>query len=159
MSKRIEDIVQISVVACLYAVLTVTFSSFSYLPAQFRIGELIKPISTFQKKFVLSMMIGNFLSNLFSPFAGPMELIFMPLSNLIGCLLGYYIGKYSNKFLGSIFIGIWISTSVAITLKIAANFPFVQTFTGVLFAETILMTAGYLILLIVFKKGGLKIDG
>jgi len=159
MSKKIKDIAQISLVACLYAVLTIIFSSISYLPAQFRMGEIIKPISTFQKKFAISMMIGNFLSNLFSPFAGPMELIFMPLSNLVGCLLGYYIGKFFNRFLGSIFIGVWISASVAITLKIAAKFPFVQTFTGVLFAETILMTAGYLILLIVFKKGGLKIDG
>ncbi|MGB9812735.1 MAG: QueT transporter family protein [Thermovenabulum sp.] len=159
MSKKIKDIAQISLVACLYAVLTLIFSSISYLPAQFRMGEIIKPISTFQKKFAISMMIGNFLSNLFSPFAGPMELIFMPLSNLIGCLLGYYIGKFFNRFLGSIFIAIWISASVALTLKVAANFPFIQTFTSVSIAETILMSAGYFILLLIFKKGGMKIDG
>lgn len=159
MSKKIKDIAQISLVACLYAVLTLIFSSISYLPAQFRMGEIIKPISTFQKKFAISMMIGNFLSNLFSPFAGPMELIFMPLSNLVGCLLGYYIGKFFNRFLGSIFIAIWISASVAITLKIAANFPFIQTFTSVSIAETILMSAGYFVILLVYKKGVRILNG
>jgi uncharacterized membrane protein len=105
------------------------------------------------------MMIGNFLSNLFSPFAGPMELIFMPVSNLIGCLLGYYVGRHTNKFVGSIFIGIWISASVALTLKVAANFPLFQTFVSVLMAETILMVTGYFMMLTIFKKGGFKIDG
>lgn len=159
MFKKAKDIAEVSFVACLYAVITVAFSSISYLPTQFRMGELVKPISTFRKKFAVSMMIGNFLSNLFSPFAGPMELIFMPLSNLIGCLLGYYVGRYTNKFVGSIFIGIWISASVALTLKVAANFPFFQTFVSVLIAETILMAIGYFIILTIFKKGGFKIDG
>jgi len=156
---KIKDLTQISLVACLYFVLTLIPSSFSYLPSQFRVGEIIKPISVFHKKFAISMMIGNYLSNLFSPFAGPMELIFMPISNLIGCTLGFYIGKYTNKLAGSLFIAFWISASVALTLKIAANLPFFQTFISVSISEVVLMSAGYLIMEFIQRKGALRING
>lgn len=159
MSKKIKDLAQISLVACLYVIFTLISSSISYLPSQFRVGEMVKPISTFDKKFAVSMMIGNFLSNLFSPFAGPMELVFMPLSNLIGCRMGFFIGKYTNRFIGSLFIAFWISASVAFTLKIAADFPFFETFMSVLVSEAILMVTGYFIMEFMYKRGVLKING
>lgn len=159
MFRKTKDLTQISLVACLYLVLTLSFSSISYLPSQFRVAEMIKPISTFSKKFAISMMLGNFLSNLFSPFIGPMELIFMPLSNLVGCIIGYYIGKYTHRLIGSIFIAFWISASVAFMLKIVADLPFVLTFASMVVSEVILMVSGYFIINYMYKKGVLSFDG
>lgn len=159
MYKKTKDLTQISIVACLYLALTLAFSSISYLPSQFRVAEMIKPLSVFSKKFAISMMLGNFLSNLFSPFVGPMELIFMPASNLAGCIIGYYIGKYTHRLIGSIFIAFWISASVAFMLKVVVDLPFIPTFAGILVSEVILMVSGYFIINYIDKKGVLSLNG
>lgn len=59
--KRIKDLAEIALVAAIYFVLTVIFSSISFLPLQFRVGEITKSIVVFNKKYAISMMIGNFL--------------------------------------------------------------------------------------------------
>jgi len=156
--KRIKDIAEIALVAAIYFVLTVIFSSISFLPLQFRVGEITKSIVVFNKKYAISMMIGNFFANLFSPFAGTMELIFMPLSNLIGCTIGYYIGRAIHKLVGAVFVAIWIAASVGITLNISANIPFIPTFLSVGLAETVLLVTGYFLLFAIEKKGVVKFD-
>ncbi|SHM86631.1 Uncharacterized membrane protein [Caldanaerovirga acetigignens] len=155
MPKKMSDVAQISLIACLYVVLTIISSSFSYLPSQFRLGEIIKPISTFDRKFAVSMMVGNFLSNLFSPYAGPMELLFMPISNLVGCTLGYYVGRYTRRIFGAVFIALWISASVAVTLKVSAGFPLFHTFLSVSAAEIVLLVSGCVVMEQVLKRGGI----
>ncbi|AAM24768.1 putative membrane protein [Caldanaerobacter subterraneus subsp. tengcongensis MB4] len=156
--KRIKDLAEIALVAAIYFALTIIFSSISFLPVQFRIGEITKSIVVFNKKYAISMMIGNFFANLFSPFAGAMELIFMPLSNLIGCTIGYYIGRLTHKAIGAIFIALWIAASVAITLKVSAGIPFIPTFLSVGVAETVLLVTGYFLLFTIEKKGVVKFD-
>ncbi|TCO53860.1 QueT transporter family protein [Caldanaerobacter subterraneus] len=156
--KRIKDLAEIALVAAIYFALTIIFSSISFLPVQFRVGEITKSIVVFNKKYAISMMIGNFFANLFSPFAGAMELIFMPLSNLIGCTIGYYIGRLTHKAIGAIFIALWITASVAITLKVSAGIPFIPTFLSVGVAETVLLVTGYFLLFTIEKKGVVKFD-
>ncbi|HBT49870.1 MAG: hypothetical protein XD49_2175 [Caldanaerobacter subterraneus] len=156
--KRIKDLAEIALVAAIYFALTIIFSSISFLPVQFRIGEITKSIVVFNKKYAISMMIGNFFANLFSPFAGAMELIFMPLSNLIGCTIGYYIGRLTHKAIGAIFIALWIAASVAITLKVSAGIPFIPTFLSVGVVETVLLVTGYFLLFTIEKKGVVKFD-
>lgn len=156
--KRIKDLAEIALVAAIYFALTIIFSSISFLPVQFRVGEITKSIVVFNKKYAISMMIGNFFANLFSPFAGAMELIFMPLSNLIGCTIGYYIGRLTHKAIGAIFIALWITASVAITLKVSAGIPFIPTFLSVGVVETVLLVTGYFLLFTIEKKGVVKFD-
>lgn len=156
--KRIRDLAEISIVAAVYFVATVIFASISFLPVQFRVGELTKSIVVFNKKFAISMMIGNFLANLFSPFAGAMELVFMPISNLVGCTIGYYIGKLTHKLVGAIFVALWISASVGLTLKVSAHAPFWATLLSVGLSEIALLVTGYFIFLAIEKKGGISFE-
>lgn len=156
--KRIRDLTEISLVAAIYFILTFIFSSISFLPVQFRVGEVIKSIVVFNKKYAISMMIGNFLANLFSPFAGAMELIFMPISNLIGCTIGYYIGKKVHKLVGAIFVALWIAASAGLTLSVSAKVPFLSTFLSIALSEIILLVIGYFIFSEMEKKGVVRFD-
>lgn len=157
-NRSTRDITEIALVGCVYVVLGLIFSSISFLPVQFRISEMVKAITLYNRKYAISMMIGNFLLNLFSPFAGPMELIFMPVSNLVGCLLGYYIGKYTHKIVGSLFIAVWISVCVSLTLKVAAKVPIFPTLWGILLSEITLLVIGFVIMEIIQKKGGISFE-
>ena len=77
-------IAEIGVVAAAYAALTYLLGPISYGPLQFRLAEILKPLVIWEPHLIPAFVLGNFLSNLSSPFAGPWELIWMPLANLIG---------------------------------------------------------------------------
>ncbi|MCL5998714.1 MAG: QueT transporter family protein [Chloroflexi bacterium] len=82
-----RKIVMIATIAALYAVLTVAISPISYGPIQLRISEVLKVFVLFDPWMVVGIGIGTFFANLFSPFAGPWELIWMPITDMAGGLL------------------------------------------------------------------------
>jgi uncharacterized membrane protein len=90
-------IVQVATVAALYAVFTVAIAPLSYGPIQFRVSEVFKALVLFDPWLSLGIGIGTFFANLASPFVGPWELIWMPLTDIFGGLLAwtlyYFLGK------------------------------------------------------------------
>src|SRR2546428_14143487 len=86
---------EIGVVAALYAAITIVLNPLSYGPLQLRVAEILKPLVVWEPHLIPAFVIGNFLSNLTSPFAGPWELIFMPCANLVGASLCYVVGRRS----------------------------------------------------------------
>src|SRR2546426_3243297 len=86
---------EIGVVAALYAAITIVLNPLSYGPLQLRVAEILKPLVVWEPHLIPAFVIGNFLSNLASPFAGPWELIFMPCANLVGASLCYVVGRRS----------------------------------------------------------------
>ena len=73
------------VIGALYVVLSIT--PFSYGPVQFRIGEALKPLVIKYPAVIPAFGVGTVIINLFSPFAGPLELVFMPLVDVTGGVL------------------------------------------------------------------------
>ncbi len=71
MRSRTARIAEIGVVAAAYAALTYLFGPVSYGQLQFRIAEALKPLVIWEPHLIPAFVIGNFLSNLRSQFAGP----------------------------------------------------------------------------------------
>jgi len=84
-------VVKIAIIAALYAVLTVALAPISYGPIQFRVSEILKVFVLFDPFTALGIGIGTFIANLASPFVGPWELIWMPLTDMAGGLLAWGI--------------------------------------------------------------------
>ncbi len=84
----------VAVVAALYAVLTWGVAPIGYGPLQFRVSEVLKVLVLFDPWLVLGIGIGTFFANLMSPFAGPWDLAWMPLSDLVGGLLAWAIYRF-----------------------------------------------------------------
>jgi uncharacterized membrane protein len=82
-------VVRIAIIAALYAVLTVALSPISYGPIQLRVSEALKVLVLFDPWMVIGIGIGTFFANLASPFAGPWELIWMPLTDMLGGLIAW----------------------------------------------------------------------
>lgn len=116
-----KRIVRMSIVAALYAVLTVALAPIGYGPVQFRVAEILKGLALFDPSFILGFALGNFLGNLMSPYAGPWELVFMPVANLIGASLCWLLRRW--PYAGTATYAVAITLAVSTMLNIVAGIP------------------------------------
>jgi uncharacterized membrane protein len=72
------------VVGALYVVLSLAVAPFAFGPLQFRVGEALKPLVIKYPATIPAFGIGTVIINFFSPFAGVLELAFMPLVDVVG---------------------------------------------------------------------------
>ena len=111
-------VVLIAMVAALYVVLTIGIAPLSFGPVQFRVSEALKVLVLFDPFLALGIGIGTFLANLASPFVGPWELIWMPLTDILGGLLAWWSYKMLRKaVLSSTVYAITTALSVAVMLQ------------------------------------------
>src|SRR5512140_3571041 len=114
-------VVRIAIIAALYAVFTIAIAPLSYGPVQFRVAEALKVFVLFDPLYALGIGIGTFFGNLASPFVGPWELIFMPLTDIAGGVLAYTVYRWIGRRLPVIPLAIYgITTSLAVGLMLAA---------------------------------------
>ena len=110
-------VVLISIVAALYVVLTIGIAPLSFGPVQFRVSEVLKVLVLFDPFLALGIGIGTLLANLASPFVGPWELVWMPLTDMLGGLLAWWTYKALRKLaLSSAVYAVTTALSVATML-------------------------------------------
>ncbi|MDP7206984.1 MAG: QueT transporter family protein, partial [Candidatus Bathyarchaeota archaeon] len=97
MEINTKDVTLVAIFAALYAVLGVVFAPIGFLALQFRIAGIIRPAVAKKPILIVGYTIGVFITNLFSPFTGFLELVFMPLMSLVAGLAGYYAAKFFGK--------------------------------------------------------------
>ncbi len=139
--RRAAALAEIGVVAALYATATIVLNPLSYGPLQLRVAELLKPLVVWEPHLIPAFVIGNFLSNLTSPFAGPWELIFMPLANLVGASACYVVGRRA-PWAGAALYALVIAAAVSLLLSVLLKIRYVLLFPGLLSSEMILLLAG-----------------
>ena len=134
---------EIAIFSSLYAVLTWVLAPISYQVFQFRFSECLKSLVIRRKHLIWAFVVGNALSNIFSPFIGPWELLWMPFINLIGAgtawLIGNRMASRIGTILGSMLYALWIAFGVSFMLYSLFNVPFLLTFLYILIPETILI--------------------
>jgi uncharacterized membrane protein len=132
------------VVGALYVVLSIT--PFSYGPVQFRIGEALKPLVIKYPVVIPAFGIGTVIINLFSPFAGVLELVFMPLVDVTGGMLCYLVarrvGGAFGTYLASLVYALYTAAGVAVVLTVATGLPYLAAFASVAVSEIILLLLG-----------------
>lgn len=92
-----KNVVRISIIAALYTVLTVALAPLSYGSLQFRIAEFLKVFVLYNPWLSIGIGIGTFFANLSSPYVGPLELIWMPLTDIAGGILAWIIFRALNN--------------------------------------------------------------
>ncbi len=145
-----KDLTLVTMFAALYAALVYVFAPISFMALQFRVAGVIRPIIA--KKWILAIGygIGAVVGNIFSPFAGPWDLLFMPVMSVVAGLLGYVVSKKfgQNYFVCGVVIATIISLSVAFMLMQFGT-PFIASFPYLLIAEQIVCLIGSVILKLV----------
>ncbi len=139
-----RDMSIVAVFAALYAVLVYLFAPVSFYALQFRVAGILRP--SIARKWVLAVGygIGVVVANIFSPFAGPYELIFMPIMSFVAGMLGYLIAKplKNNYFIAGALIATTISISVSWMLNQLFNLPMFATLPYLFISEQTICLVG-----------------
>lgn len=138
-------VVLIAIIAALYMVFTVGLSPISYGPVQFRIAEVFKGFVLFDPWLSLGIGIGTFFANMTSPYVGPWELVFMPITDTLGGVLAWWIGKRS-AWIAMVVYGLTTGLSVGIMLAFLGVMPLWLGCLSVGASEVIILVAGWPIL-------------
>ena len=144
MKIETKDIALASVFASLYAVLVYFFAPASFYALQFRVAGVLRP--AIAKKWVLSIgyAVGVIVGNLFSPFSGPYELIFMPLVSLAAGIIGFVVAKRFREsyFVEGAIIAVIVPVGVSWMLNQLFGLPLVATFPYLLVSEQVVCLVG-----------------
>lgn len=140
------QVVRVAVLAALYAVFTVGIAPLSYGPVQFRVAEALKVFVLFDPLYALGIGIGTFFGNLASPFVGPWELVFMPLTDMAGGLLAWFIYRLLRRRWPVVPLAIYAITtslSVGLMLTMLGEGGFSVLAGSVAASELVILIAGY----------------
>jgi len=140
---KTREIAEAAVFAALYAVLTWVLAPISYQVFQFRVAEALKSIVVRRKHLIWAFVVGNALSNIFSPFVGVWELIWMPFMNVLGAgcawFFGHRIPTLKGMMLGGAIYAAWVAFGVSFMLYMLFSVPWLLTFVYLLVPEVILI--------------------
>ena len=143
---KTRNIVLSSIIGALYVVLTIGLAPFSFGPIQFRISEILKVFVLYNPFLTIGIGIGTLFANIFSPYAGPWELIWMPFTDMAGGLIAwaiyyYVLHKHSPVFSMTVY-ALTTGASVALMLTIMGAGEFWFNFISVGLSELIILIIG-----------------
>ena len=134
------------VVGALYVVLSLLVAPLAYGPIQFRLGEVLKPLVIKYPATIPAFAVGVGIVNLLSPLTGGLELILMPIVNLVGGTLCWFmarrIGGMVGTYIASLVFALVIAAGVATVLHFAAGLPYLVAFASVAVSEVVLLLLG-----------------
>ena len=120
-----KDLALTAIYAALYVALVYAFIPISFNVAQFRIAGALRP--GIARKWILAVgyAVGVLVANFFSPFAGPWDLVFMPLMSFLAGVAGFLVAKRlkHNYFAAGIVISTVISVSLSFMFSQLGMFP------------------------------------
>ena len=138
------------VVGALYVVLSLIVAPLAYGPLQFRLGEELKPLVIKYPVTIPAFAVGVGLVNLFSPLAGGLELVLMPVVNLVGGAVCWFVarrvGGTFGTYAASLLFALIIAAGVATVLHFAAGLPYLVAFGSVALSELALLLLGNAVL-------------
>jgi uncharacterized membrane protein len=118
----------------------------AYGPIQFRLGEVLKPLVIKYPATIPAFAVGVGIVNLLSPLTGGLELILMPIVNLVGGTLCWFmarrIGGMVGTYIASLIFALVITAGVATVLHFAAGLPYLVAFASVAVSEIVLLLLG-----------------
>jgi len=152
---KIKTMAISGIIAALYVAVSLLIAPLAFSAIQFRIPEMFNHLVVFNKKFIFGIVLGVFVTNLFSPL-GMYDLIF----GVSQSVLALSIMIFSAKFISGIFKRMVFNTLVftftmfiiAIELNLALGLPFLLTWLTVAIGEFVVMAIGIPIMIALNKR-------
>jgi len=148
-----------AIIAALYIAVTYTLSFLSFGDIQFRIAEIFNHLIAFNPRFMLGVVLGVFISNLFSPL-GWYDLVFGVAHSLI-CLttliiISKFVKNIVYRMLLNSFVFTFMMWIIALELKLALDFPFWLSWLSTAIGEAVVLLIGIPIMKLLDKRLNFK---
>lgn len=95
MNRRLKFWVQASVIAGIYAVLTIILAPISFGPMQVRISEALTVLPFFTPAAIPGLFMGCLLSNIISPY-GIIDMVCGSLATLLAAFVSYKVRRFPS---------------------------------------------------------------
>ena len=140
---KTRDITQLALIAALYVAVTIApgISALSYGSIQFRISEILMLLPFFNHKYSWSLIVGCFISNIFSASLGVADLILGTLATAIACLIITKLPK-NSIWLVPVVCAVVNGIIVGAELHFILKLPFWLNFVTVGFGELVVVAIG-----------------
>ena len=153
LKSDVKNLMDISIIAALYVVLTILIEPISFGPTQFRVSELLMLMVFFNKKHVFSLTLGCFIANLWSPYL-LWDMLFGTTATLLACI---FISKSKHLFVASLWPVIFNGLIVGAEIAIIDQLPYGMMVLSVALGELVVVTIiGCLIFNLISKNEQLK---
>ncbi|CEK30221.1 citrulline cluster-linked gene [[Clostridium] sordellii] len=144
MTNKTKKLVMTSLVAAIYAVLTLVLGAISYGPIQFRIAEIMVLLAFIKKDYIWGLTIGCFLANVIGPYGAP-DIVFGTTATFLSVYAIYLTGKVmKGKKYAILIASIWPTLINAIIigfmLNIFVGMPLILSMIQVGFGEFVVIT-------------------
>lgn len=147
------------IIAALYIAVSLLIAPFSFGAIQLRLGEILNHLVVFNKKYFYAIIIGVFITNLFSP-NGPIDLVFGVGQTLLSLgltiLSARYIKSIVHRMIFNTVVFTFMMWLIAWELNIVLEVPFGYTWLTVAAGEAIIMAIGIPIMLALNKRINFK---
>lgn len=135
-----KNLVKTAMVAAVYGALTFFIAPISYGAIQFRLTEILVLLAFIDFGYVLGLVLGCVIANLFSPL-GIADVVFGSVATLIAVIM---VGKTKNLLLSTIWPSLVNGLIIALELYFISKLPFLLSFAEVAIGEFVVVTCiGY----------------
>ena len=142
---KTKTIAVTGVIAALYVAVSLLVAPFAFGAVQFRIAEMFNHLIVFNKKYFWGIILGVFITNLFSPMMA-YDLTFGVAHSIITLSLTILATKYVKGNIARMAINTLLFTFtmfiIAFELMIAFDFPFLYTWLTVAAGEFVVLAVG-----------------
>lgn len=120
-----QQIITNGLIAALYVILTITppLNAIAYLGIQFRVSEVLLLLIFFRKDYLVGLVIGTFIANVFGPL-GSFVWFDAILGSLVTFLAGILIGRSRDYLVSMIAPVLFNGVYLAIFLPLYLDLPF-----------------------------------
>jgi uncharacterized membrane protein len=137
-------IAEIALISALYVALTILISPIAYGPIQFRISEAMIILVAVRPHLIVFVPVGCFFANLFSPYAGVWDLLFMPLVSTAAALPLFFFKKRYMLF-SAWFYAVVTALGVGLMISVLSDINYFVVTPSVLASQLIIMTLAFFI--------------
>ncbi|PAV28273.1 hypothetical protein CIL05_18065 [Virgibacillus profundi] len=152
---KLKTLVANGLIAALYIAVSLAIEPLAFSSIQFRIPEMFNHLIVFSKKYFFGIILGVFITNIFSPL-GMYDLIFgvahSAISLLIIILLAKFIKNIWILLVANTLIFSFNMFIIAFELNLALGFPFLLTWLTTAAGELAVLAIGIPIMYALNKR-------
>lgn len=152
---KVKGLAISGIVAALYVAVSLIVAPFGFTNVQFRISEMFNHLVVFNKKFFFAIVLGVFITNLFSPL-GAYDLVFGVAQSIIALSITIFSAKFIKGILKRMIFNTIVFTFtmfiIAFELNLALELPFLFTWLTVAAGEFVVMAVGIPVMLALNKR-------